>query len=485
VESKKLESWKEIAAYLGRSIRTVQRWEKENGLPVRRGPGEGVERVFAFADELDRWMHSDRTPDKGLPAPAESGPTVAPVETPPAAAPAPAATAEIDGRQAGTDIPAEPALGRKGFPWRIIAAVGILLLAAAVWRLSTGTRGTGHPPVAGLRFQGRTLIALDAAGRELWHRVFPEPLARWDLSATGYPMPPEGHLDAVTDLDGDGIREILVVTQSMVNPLRPGILHCLDERGAGLWQYQPGRPLVFGNTRYDEVYNIRFFLLEDFNHDGRKEILILAHNHSYFPSTLTLLDCAGRPHGQYVHSGHFQTATLADLDGNGRKEILAAGINNGYLRGFLAILDDRALAGTSPQPDTPNHRCAGAPPGQELYYLLFPRDCVNLATENYGRAQEIRVGPDAIGINTGYILRPPCPVGGGVIFRLDRQLRLLGVDADPAYLAYHRCLETAGILGHPFSPGELDRMEPILYWNGERYTPEPTRNLRAALPSHP
>ena len=32
----RLDSWKEIAAYLGRGIRTVQRWEREEGLPVHR-----------------------------------------------------------------------------------------------------------------------------------------------------------------------------------------------------------------------------------------------------------------------------------------------------------------------------------------------------------------------------------------------------------------------------------------------------------------
>ena len=32
----RLDSWKEIASYLGRGIRTVQRWEREEGLPVHR-----------------------------------------------------------------------------------------------------------------------------------------------------------------------------------------------------------------------------------------------------------------------------------------------------------------------------------------------------------------------------------------------------------------------------------------------------------------
>jgi len=49
----KLDSWKEIAAYLGRDVRTVIRWEKKRGLPVRRLPGGQA--VFAYQHELDAW----------------------------------------------------------------------------------------------------------------------------------------------------------------------------------------------------------------------------------------------------------------------------------------------------------------------------------------------------------------------------------------------------------------------------------------------
>src|SRR5207249_9472999 len=37
-EGSRLDSWKEIAAYLGRGITTVQRWEQKEGLPVHRLP---------------------------------------------------------------------------------------------------------------------------------------------------------------------------------------------------------------------------------------------------------------------------------------------------------------------------------------------------------------------------------------------------------------------------------------------------------------
>jgi hypothetical protein len=54
-----LNSWKEIATYLRRGVRTVQRWELEKDLPVHR-IGEGRKApVFAFEAELRAWLEGD------------------------------------------------------------------------------------------------------------------------------------------------------------------------------------------------------------------------------------------------------------------------------------------------------------------------------------------------------------------------------------------------------------------------------------------
>lgn len=59
--SDRLDSWKEIAAFLGRTVRTVQRWEKTAGLPVRRGgPGRGTV-VASRADISEWWQHRQHT----------------------------------------------------------------------------------------------------------------------------------------------------------------------------------------------------------------------------------------------------------------------------------------------------------------------------------------------------------------------------------------------------------------------------------------
>ncbi len=57
-KQQKLESWKEIAAYLNRDVRTARRWEKERGLPVRRPPGARPV-VYALVAEIDEWLNND------------------------------------------------------------------------------------------------------------------------------------------------------------------------------------------------------------------------------------------------------------------------------------------------------------------------------------------------------------------------------------------------------------------------------------------
>src|SRR5215471_16865512 len=70
--NRRLDSWKEIAAHLGRNERTAIRWEK-NGLPVHRVPGGQRQAVFAYTAEIDKWLlsqdgketHSDLSDEVG------------------------------------------------------------------------------------------------------------------------------------------------------------------------------------------------------------------------------------------------------------------------------------------------------------------------------------------------------------------------------------------------------------------------------------
>ena len=78
----RIDSWKEIATYLGRDARTAIRWEKERGLPVHRVPGGQRQAVFAYRHELDAWLAGSYRSKDAEATPPERGPET-PNDSPP------------------------------------------------------------------------------------------------------------------------------------------------------------------------------------------------------------------------------------------------------------------------------------------------------------------------------------------------------------------------------------------------------------------
>jgi len=71
-----LRSWKEIAVYLHRDVRTVQRWEKYEDMPVHRQVHRTAATVVAFKWELDAWQKNRRHTRKMLRKPVVARRTV-------------------------------------------------------------------------------------------------------------------------------------------------------------------------------------------------------------------------------------------------------------------------------------------------------------------------------------------------------------------------------------------------------------------------
>jgi eukaryotic-like serine/threonine-protein kinase len=113
----RLDSWKEIAAYLNRDVTTVQRWEKREGMPVHRHLHDRMGSVYASRAELDAWTRS-----RNLPAGQGNGNDGA-LPEPPSQPP-------------GTAISSRP---HRGYPTRRILAVAgvaafLMVAALAAWR---------------------------------------------------------------------------------------------------------------------------------------------------------------------------------------------------------------------------------------------------------------------------------------------------------------------------------------------------------------
>ena len=73
--AERLDSWKEIAAFLQRDVRTVQRWEKHACLPVHRHSESQLRSVYAYRSELEAWWgkHSALDSDPAVPVPGVAG----------------------------------------------------------------------------------------------------------------------------------------------------------------------------------------------------------------------------------------------------------------------------------------------------------------------------------------------------------------------------------------------------------------------------
>jgi len=116
----RLDGWKDIATCLGKSERTVKRWERDRALPIHRVPGGGRATVYAFRAELDEWLKSSNAADADEPAPEDVLPeTPAVIE----------AAANTPESAAPTPVAAPPATRpAPRFPW--LLALCVFLLAA-------------------------------------------------------------------------------------------------------------------------------------------------------------------------------------------------------------------------------------------------------------------------------------------------------------------------------------------------------------------
>ncbi|HUA14481.1 MAG TPA: tetratricopeptide repeat protein [Verrucomicrobiae bacterium] len=133
---KRLDSWKEIAAFFGRTERTVRRWEAERGLPVRRVPGGGRSAVFAYSHELAEWLKG-RGPE--LDGEDRAATEIDDRRIDDRKTSIPQATASGPALASPTTLPAKP----KPWPRSGIAfwSVALLLVAGLVFYLSIGHGG--------------------------------------------------------------------------------------------------------------------------------------------------------------------------------------------------------------------------------------------------------------------------------------------------------------------------------------------------------
>jgi hypothetical protein len=431
-ETKPLTSWKEISAYLGRDVRTCRRWEKSFGLPIHRlDPDSEKSRVFAYRDELDKWLHQSKT---GRPH----------------------------------------AHGIYGHPSSRFLSAGALFLvigaaAVALFLLFRDELFPQEP--ADFTIKGSVLAILDDGNKVLWRydtgleNLCAEEVYRshfqFKRSDRGAQMP---YL-LIKDLNLDGRREVLFSLQTQ-DETREGAVLCFDRKGRPLWQFKAGRRMKCGDKTYSGDYRTHGILAEDLDGDGLLEIIVVSVHRPSWPCQLALLDARGILKGEYWNTGYFNDVTCSDLNGDGVKEIIAGGNNNEYGRGCLAVFDPASLAGGSPHGST-DFRCSELNPGSELFYVLLPRTDVDLA-ENYPVDAVVTVDVlenRRIQVKTSLT---------DIFYQFSLDFYDKDVILSHGFIQAHEKARREGkIQSQLNSEYEHDLIKRIRYWDGEGWSPEP------------
>ncbi|HEX8233830.1 MAG TPA: hypothetical protein VF559_10875 [Caulobacteraceae bacterium] len=164
---RRLETWKEIGAFLNRDARTVRRWEQERGLPVRRVPGSRS-KVYAYSQDLRAWLD-------------QSGETLG--ET--------------------MDAPPARRTPRPRILLAAAAAAAVALIAALFWR--TQAPEAGRPTMPGAERPGRHVPdpaarRLYLAGTTYWNQRTPDGLQKAQDSFTQAVVRDPGYAEAYVGL---------------------------------------------------------------------------------------------------------------------------------------------------------------------------------------------------------------------------------------------------------------------------------------------
>ncbi len=339
-----LKGWKEIADYLGRDARSVQRWEKTRGLPIHRtaeGRRGGQTSVYAGASELDVWQR---------------GGAVAPEPTP------------------DQDLPASGA--HRDYPISAYLRIAVLLLGGLVFA------GSGHPSNGGANpatvalERGQLLTARSSNGDSLWQKRF-NPGAAPALVADD-PAP------ILMDVDHDGRDEVVFALKHVsFEAGEKDRVICYSAAGNEIWSYEPGAKIALGGMSLPDAFRIATVRADGRLAGGVHYIVTVANHRLLSASQVTILTPRGRKIGEYWHVGWVFDAEVIDLNRDGIDEIVLGGIDDVAGKAFLAVIAPETPKSISPVPEG---YAPGIPMHEELAYYLFPTPKI---TSLLGRASRV------------------------------------------------------------------------------------------------
>ena len=449
----RLNGWKEIAAYLGKGSRTVQRWEKLYGLPVHRIGREGGEIVFAFRDEIERWASASRE----RAANADLAPGIREAE--PAALEVPVVET----------LPPPPVRRRLVVPGLLLLAAGATLVAWAHLR-PQGPTPTREAAPAGWRIENERLVVLDDAGAPLFEHAFGFALLRSASSTVRDESAPP--LVLIADVDGDGRLEVLAMPPAAARENRR--LYCFEADGRLRFVHQPTGRARYGDREYAEPWLAHRVFVTERAGGARTLWAVFIHN-LWFPARVQELDPRGLVKGEYWSDGYVEA--VAEAVWRGRPVVLLGGVNNDLKGASLALFDRDAFGGLAPASKA-EYACASCPEGGPRELLVFPTLCIFARNGGIAGLHEAWVeGDDRLMVQVTQAVDSPdgvAPPGRLVVhYTLGRDLVPVHAEFSTQFQTLHASMEKRGLLDHPLGPRDDAAMFPVRRWDGTRFVDLP------------
>ena len=412
-QSRRLDSWKEIAAYLGRDVRTAIRWEHEKALPVHRVPGGKRHAVFAYTEELHAWLN--RAKEQGVEA----------------------------GR-------------RLWWMWAAAVVAALALALVLVGLLVYYLYRPGEP--ARVTFAGRKMLVWDERDRLAWQHEFAE-VVTWP------PTEPREPPLRIVDINGDGRPELLVAPAFADATRNSGAreLYCFSETGRLLWRYLPQATVTTPDRQQRGPWHI--VALQVVADRGPAQIWASLGQPDGWAGPLIRLDAAGRATMPFINAGVLYV--LNHMRGRSGSYLLAGGVNNEYDSGMLAVLQDDQPPASSPQTPDSRYNCRECPPGRPLRYMLFPRSEINHVNgAPYNSALLIALVGDEVRLETMENDEAGGKVSG--IYRLSADFDVRSAVWSSSYRELHRRYEGESRIRHTFE-NCTERVGPrtIRVWDAE------------------
>lgn len=419
----RLDGWKAIADYLGRDVRTVQRWRDERGMPVHRVPGGRGGAVFAVPLELDQWLfQASLATRKPIDSTAAERRDVGPF---PQSARKPAASWR-KWLRAATVVTCVLALGgvavaviidsRRVAPARVESVADAIVARAADDSVLWTYRLPERP---GSQLDGAVVgnAVVSAIARADFHGPDPDVLAAVTLTR---------------DLDSpDASRSFLRNT-----------VYRLSSNGKLRWMFSPLTRLTFAGREFAGQWVFGAWVMLP----GTKPRLWVAfRDRVWWPSFIVSLGSDGIPETMFVNAGHIWT--LVRIQVRDEAYVLAGGVNNEYRAAALAVLDERDAPSASPQSNGSPFSCDTCPSGRPREYFVFPR--LEVAAANgvpYEYADPIHVSTNSSDFEVSITTKSQLDVRA--VYRFSGDAKPESVAMSDRYWEIHRDMFKTGKLDH-------------------------------------